>query len=86
MSLILSIISIALIIIMAFVFHYQYCKLRESIIYNMQTIVTQMNDSMYTGYERDKAFNENIHTLENNMKILSDDIRFLSQKIQDKSY
>lgn len=85
MNILLSFISLLVIITVTFILLYQNTKVKDNVAQNLRTVVDQINDSSYIGYERDRTQNDNLKVLESNIRTLSNDVDFLSQKVGDNN-
>ena len=74
MEAIVSIVSLMVIATVTVILLYQNARVRDNVVSNMQSMVDQINDSTYYGYEYDKKQENNIKNLDQNIKTLASDV------------
>lgn len=83
MDAIISIVSIMVIATVTVILLYQNASVRDDVAASMQSVVDQVNDSSYYGYQYDKRQEENIKNLDQNINVITKDIRNIVEDIKN---
>lgn len=82
MEAIVSIISLMVIATVTVILLYQNASVRDQVASNMQSVVDQINDSTYYGYQYDKKQENNIKNLDKNLQTIYKDVNSVSDQVK----
>lgn len=83
MDIVISIVSLTVIATVTIILLYQNASVRDNVAANMQSVVDQINDSTYYGYQYDKRQEDNIKNLDKNINTVSKDVKNIVDEVKN---